>query len=65
MFRAAETIGRYLFIESEQRVAAIAYELLASVIAIAIVVAATLCWREPERRFQRYRDYARLSAAAA
>ena len=42
MRRAAESIRRYLSIESEKGVTAIEYGLLASVIALAIIVAATL-----------------------
>jgi pilus assembly protein Flp/PilA len=41
MRRAAETIGRYLSIESEKGVTAIEYGLLAPAIALAIIVAAT------------------------
>jgi pilus assembly protein Flp/PilA len=42
MRRAAETIGPYLSIESEKGVTAIEYGLLASAIALAIILAATL-----------------------
>ena len=42
MRNAAKTIAHYLSIESEKGVTAIEYGLLASVISLAIIVAATL-----------------------
>jgi pilus assembly protein Flp/PilA len=42
MRNTAKTIARYLSIESEKGVTAIEYGLLASVISLAIIVAATL-----------------------
>lgn len=42
MRNVAKTVARYLSIESEKGVTAIEYGLLASVISLAIIVAATL-----------------------